>query len=359
MVIEQYTVTTQKYNFPQPTMETMLPQRLLEQSLSSLKLIRHESFRRSQHDAQYLSEISPSALIRSKTTPILLTPRTSETLIAAIDTSTTKIGETNSGMVVAVRGATVWKQNRDYHYTRLGPFIFHITDDNKKEVLNSLEKAYFGLSFNASRYSTPTLLQMPTRIAALLERWMQTALVKTAENGLILFDGSLTSGTSDAPVLRMKHILETARQRGNTILALSKGTCLRINGHLITDMLPDAKPPYLLEVADLKVKPPTVLLGDVYVARFSKAKLAFRLDIDHASSIENRRESVEKLIGNDVYAQSYPETLRLSHILCTFTANEVIAIQHLVSGRYGIKIICRPDMHRLLFGPFGKGERWA
>ena len=297
--------------------------------------------------------------LQLKRTPLALMPRTKETLIAAVDTSTIKIGETSTGIIIAVRAANVWKQNRAYRYKRLGPFIFHITEDNKKEVFNSLEKAYFNTQYASSHQSTPNLLQMPTRLASLLERWLQTMLAKTASHALILFDGSLTSGTIDTPVQRMKQILDTARRNGNTVLAFSKATSLRVNGYLITDLLPEEEPPYLLETTGVRFKPPTVLLGDVYVARLNKAKIAFRLDIDRETSVTSRLEAVEKLIGNDLYMQSYPETLRLAHILCTFTANEVLAMQHFITRKHGIQIINRPDMHRLLFGPFGKGEGYA
>jgi hypothetical protein len=136
-------------------------------------------------------------------------------------------------------------------------------------------------------------------------------------------------------------------------------TNLRVNGYLITDLLPEHEPPYLLETTGLQFKPPIVLLGDVYVARLNKANYAFRLDIDREIPIQHRMEAVEKLLGNDLYMQSYPETLRLAHILCTFTANEVLAMQHFITRKHGIQIINRPDMHRLLFGPFGKGESYS
>jgi hypothetical protein len=102
-----------------------------------------------------------------------------------------------------------------------------------------------------------------------------------------------------------------------------------------------------------------VLLGDVYVARLTKGNLAFRLDIDKEVPPAPRTEAVEKLLGNDLFSESYPETLRLAHILCTFTANEVLAMQHFVTRRFGLQIINRPDMHRLLFGLFGKGEGYS
>jgi hypothetical protein len=303
-------------------------------------------------------EQRPSSL-QLKRQPIPLKPVYQETVIAAVDTSTIKIGETSTGIIIAIRGATVWKQNRNYRYTRLGPFIFHITEENKKEVYNTLETAYFNTHYTSNHQAAPHLMQMPTRLASLLERWLQAMLAKTVTNGLILFDGSLTSGTFDTPVQRMREILSMARRNKNIVLAFSKMTSLRVNGYLITDLLPEHEPPYLLETTGLQCRPPTVLLGDVYVAHLNKANYAFRLDIDSEIPIQRRMEAVEKLLGNDLYMQSYPETLRLAHILCTFTANEVLAMQHFITRKHGIQIINRPDMHRLLFGPFGKGENYA
>ena len=303
----------------------------------------------------HVLEQYPSTL-QLKRTPIALKPNHQETIIAAVDTSTIKIGETSTGIIIAVRGATVWKQNRKYRYTRLGPFIFHITEENTKEVYSILERAYFTVRYETAHQSTPNLLQMPTRLASLLERWLQTMIAKTVPEGLILLDGSLTSGTFDTPIHRLREILRQARKNGSTVLAFSKMTSLRVNGYLITDQLPNHEPPYLLETTGLRFKPPTVVLGDVYVARLNKANYAFRLDIDSEIPLQHRMTAVEKLLGNDLYLQGYPETLRLAHILCTFTANEVLAMKHFITRKHGIQIINRPDMHKLLFGPFGKGE---
>ncbi len=359
MVIEQYTIT-EKYNFPQPTIDTTLPQRFLEQSLYSLKQVQHQPFQLNPQTFQQLNitEQYPSS-IQLKPQAIPIKPDHQETLIAAVDTSTIKIGETSTGMIIAVRGATTWRQNRAYKYTRLGPFIFHITEENKNAVYNSLEHAYFSTSYGASHQAAPNILQMPMRLASLLERWLQTMLAKTVNHGIILFDGSLTSGTLDTPVQRLREILSYARRNNSTVLAFSKATTLRANGILITEQLPNHDPPYLLETTGIHSKPPLILLGDVYVARLNKSNLAFRLDIDKETPVEQRMAALQKLIGNDLYTQSYPETLRLSHILCTFTANEVLAIKHFITRKHGIQIINRPDMRRLLFGPFSKGEIYA
>jgi hypothetical protein len=359
MLIEQLAITTTpKYSFPQPTIDTSLPQRLIELSIHSLKHAQNQPFQLNQ---QFFQQNSPEQIqtTRAQLQPIPLKPRLEKTMVAAVDTSSIKIGETTKGLVIAVRGATIWKNKRHYRYMRFGPFIFHVTEENKKEVYTALQRTYLTSPYEHNHNGSPSLLQMPTRIASLLERWQQTMLSKTVTNGLILFDGSLTSGINDTPTQRIKEILDNARKKQNVVLAFSKMTTLRFNGYLITDIPVNHKPPYLFKIVDLKPKPPIILLGDVYVAKLTKGNYAFRLDIDKQVSTEQKIEALEKLLGNDLFSQSYPETLRLAHILCTFTANEVIAIQHFITRKYDLKIINRPDMHKLLFGPFGKGENYS
>lgn len=297
-----------------------------------------------------------SQTLQLRTQPILLKPRREESIVAAVDTSTIRIGETSAGMLIAVRGANVWKQNRNYRYMRFGPFIFHLTEENKNDVYAALQRACFETPRGDSHGSFPNILQMPMRMASLLERWLQAMLSRTISRGQILFDGSLTSGTGDAPTSLIREILANARKRNTVVLAFSKMTNLRANGQLITDLSFEHKPPYLLEAIGMRPKPPMILLGDVFVAKLTKGSYAFRLDIDREVAVEQKIEAVEKLLGNDLVSQSYPETLRLAHILCTFTANEVIAMQHFVTRRCGLRLVNRPDMHRLLFGPFGRGE---
>jgi hypothetical protein len=335
-------------------MDTTLPQRFIELSLHSLKHVQNQTFQLNQQTIQQNSQEQLYALqLIPPTQPIPLNPKTETTTIAAVDTSSIKLGETAQGIIIAVRGTTIWKKAKNYAYLRVGPFIFHITEENLREVYNTLLKAYFP---EQNPQASPSFMQIPMRMANLLEKWLQASLAKTVHDGLILFDGSLTAGTADTPTQQLKEILAAARHMGNTVLAFTKATTLRFNGCLLTDAFPTYKPPCLIEVANLKPKPPLNLLGRVYVAKLTKGTHSFRLDIDLEVPPPQRIEAVEKLLGNDLIMYGYPETLRLAHILCTFTANEVIAMQHFIQHRYRLKIISRPDMHRLLFGPFGKGE---
>ncbi|MCW3998303.1 MAG: DNA double-strand break repair nuclease NurA [Candidatus Bathyarchaeota archaeon] len=357
-MIKQHSIAiTQKYNFPKQNIDSTLPERFFEQSLYSLNRLNQQPFQLNQHVFQKIFDKNNcTSKLQLRSNPIKLIPICKNTTIGAVDTSTIKIGETRKGILIAIRGAIIQRQNKKYRYTRVGPFIFHITERNRNQIYNELERACFRTHIERQS-NKPNLLQLPMYIASLLERWLKDSLVKRIKNGLILFDGSLVSGTIDSPLYYMKHILNQAKKNDSTILAFSKITKLRSNGYLITERLPRYDPPYILETNGVSAKLPIVLLGDIYVAKLNKTNYAFRLDIDKDLTFQVRKKAVERLLGNDFLIHGYPETLRLAHVLCTFTANEIVAVKHFLTSKHGIRIINRPDMHKILFGPFGKGEK--
>jgi hypothetical protein len=166
----------------------------------------------------------------------------------------------------------------------------------------------------------------------------------------------MTAGMIDCSVDDMAHLLETARNRLSTVLAFSKSTNLRFSGHKLTDYAKKAVPPCLLQINGFPAtQGPVLLLGDIYVAKLTHGLCSFRLDIDKKIPKEQAIEAVQCLLGNDLLVESYPETLRLAHIYSTFTAIEVIGIQRFIAHQYGLKTITRPNVRKLLFGPFGKG----
>jgi len=360
----QYTPTPSKYNFPQSLQDTALPTRFIELSLRSIKNIAsqdttlYQPYETITENAEPSEEITPVFLgqTKLKLNTIPLKPIHEETPIIAIDVSSIKIGETTTGILLAIRGAIVWKNNRHYHYLRIGPFPFHITEENKAEIYQ-LFRQYSLDTLTPNTTSTPSLIHMQTRITTLLERWLQMNIATQSQNTLILWDGSLTAGTNDSPTHIIAQLLETARNRLNTVLAFTKITRLRLSGHRLTDLIEKCTPPCLLEMDGYPIAPSNTIhfLGNIYVAKLTQGNCSFRLDIDRKLPREQAVEAIQRLIANDQLAESYPETLRLAHIYSTFTANEVIAIQRLLAQTHGIKTITRPNIRRLLFGPFGKG----
>ncbi len=284
---------------------------------------------------------------------IPLEPIVDQRPVAAIDVSSIRIGETETGILCAIRGAIVWKEKNGYKYHRLGPFPFHITEQNKQEIYKLFRKSHFAIHKDTT---TPNIINIQTRIGNLFERWLQLEISCSAYSTIILWDGSLTAGMIDSSVDEISRLLEIARNRLSVVLAFSKSTNLRFSGHKLTDLAEKSEPPCLLQINGFPYPSGSVLpLGDIYVAKLTPGVCSFRLDIDKKVPREKGIEAVQSLLGSDLLIQSYPETLRLAHIFSTFTATEVIGIQRFIAHQYGLKIVSRPNVRRLLFGPFGKG----
>ncbi|MCJ7720853.1 hypothetical protein MUO98_00385 [Candidatus Bathyarchaeota archaeon] len=357
-MIEQlnYT-TTPTYKFPPSIQQLQLPQAFIELSLSSMKNIESSYLQLNQTPinqpaTEHIADATPIMKIQQPSTikTIQLQPTTNERPIVAIDVSSIRIGETETGELCAIRGAIVWKEKNRYKYQRIGPFPFHITEQNKKEIHKLFRNNHFEFS------ETPNIVNMQARMGNLLERWLQLGISCSTYGTIILWDGSMTAGMADSPVDEMSRLLEIARNRLNTVLAFSKNTNLRFSGHKLTDYAKKAVPPCLLQINNFPASSgPVLLLGNIYVAKLTRGVCSFRLDIDKKVPQEQGIEAVQSLLGSDLLIQSYPETLRMAHIYSTFTATEVIGIQRFIAQQYGLKIVTRPNVRRMLFGPFGKG----
>jgi len=277
-------------------------------------------------------------------------PKSSSCFVTAIDVSSMKVAESENGFVCAMRGAVVWRDSRSYTYTRCGPLVFHI---------GSMPIAQLAPSVSHEDLGSPSLMRALSRFRNLLERWIQYRVCSTLENGIVLFDGSLTCGTPDNPTRRLQLILDIAKERGNVVIAFSKATKLLLSGHNVTKLASHAKPPCLIDIDSSVIKQfpthPIRLLGRIFVAKLAQRGFPFRVDIDRDVPLESEFESVGKLLSNDSVQQGYPETLRLAHILSTFTANEVTGIQRFLCKSYGFRMNPRLNMRRSLFGPFGTG----
>jgi hypothetical protein len=286
---------------------------------------------------------------------IPLYPLHKDTSVVGVDVSSIRIGETVDGLLLAVRGAVVQNINHVYNYLRLGPFVFHVTENNRKQIFSLLRKYQDDLPIESSVLD---FLHLQMRIASVLERWIQSKLCSICSNTLILLDGSLTAGTSDTPESVIAKILRLAKAKTNTILAFSKLSRIRLNGQALAEIALNGVPPCLVKIDDfLEGVNNLKLLGNVYVASFSNDNICFRLDVDKNLQQSQVLDAVQRLLGNDVsnHGHGYPETLRLAHIYSTFTANEVIGMQRYLEHERMLKISSRPNIRRLLFGPFGKG----
>ena len=149
-------------------MDTTLPRQFIELSLHSLKHGPDQALQLNQQPGQQFNSIDVrDQTLRLKPEPLPLKPLHEENIVAAIDTSTMKIGETSTGIVIAIRGANVWKQHRRYRYMRFGPFIFHVTEENKKQVYETLERTYSSSLHEHCHQGAPRPSMMPRPMTAI------------------------------------------------------------------------------------------------------------------------------------------------------------------------------------------------
>jgi hypothetical protein len=280
-----------------------------------------------------------------------LTPIPSNRPIAAIDTSTIRLGELEDGSLCALRGAVVILEGKHYKYTRYGPLVFSLGNSLSIDQIPEL-----GIASFAGGSNVEIVLR---RVRNSLERWVQLSVATALSDALILIDGSLTAGTPDNPTAETEHLLEIARNSENLVIAISKNTNLRIHDKSITALLQQNSEPCLLDV-DKRIRRqfpahPIQFLGRVFVGKLAQSGFPFRIDIDREVPAEETVTGVKQLIGTDIVDQGYPETLRVAHILSTFTAGDVLAIQSLAASRFGIQLLPKFALRRSLFGPFGTG----
>ncbi len=364
MLIEQiHYATTSRYNFPRFLEISGLPERFVELSLSSMGEVREKSFQPwlnfvdssiakveeyegivEVYSGEGISLISP------------LEPIPDATPIVAIDASSIKVGETEEGVICAVRGAVIWKEKSRYKYLRLGPFPFYITEENKKEILGLL-KYYSSISFSPSM---SFMIEIQNRLCEALERWIQMTISASISDSIILLDGSLTSRTSNFRPNILERILKNARDNSNIVLSFSKASTIKFLGKKITDLIIRRKETCLLEIDErmlsISSRRRLRLLGKIYVTKLNKRGYPFRVDIDKILPREIQIMAVQRLLGNELAFQGYPETLRLAHIFSTFTASDVIGIQRFIAREYGLKVVTWPSIRKALFGPFGTGN---
>jgi len=283
----------------------------------------------------------------------MLTPIATERPVAAIDTSTIKLGELEDGILCALRGAVVTLESKNYCYARYGPFIFSLNYDSMAgRCLQNL-----GLP---PLIGEPNIDGLLKRVRNMLERWLQFSVSSASKDAFVLIDGSLTAGTPDNPSRELEHILEVARRSESVMIAISKKTKLRIRNESVTKLLEGETNPCLVDV-DAEITEqfppyPVRFLGRVFVAKLAKSGFPFRIDIDRQIPRSDALAEFAQLTGTDIVDQGYPETLRMAHVLSTFTATDVLAMQAFAEGQFGLRMIPKLSLRHSLFGPFG--TRW-
>src|SRR5208282_5455012 len=223
---------------------------------------------------------------------IPLTPKPSTKPVAAIDTSTIKLGELEDGSLCAIRGTIVLLENHRYRYIRYGPLVFSVSSFPTRD-----DFAQLGIAPALNELNVECLLK---RVRDTFERWLQVSINRTLRDAFVLLDGSLMAGTSGNSSRELERTLNAARQARNLIIAISKNTKLRIGDKPITNLLDTFKKPCLLDIDTQIVRQfshSLRFLGRVFVGKLANSGFPFRIDVDRNAETEAILDGFHELIG--------------------------------------------------------------
>lgn len=192
---------------------------------------------------------------------------------------------------------------------------------------------------------------MIDRARSFLEKVLQLEAAKTYTDSLLLFDGSLISGTVDSPKRFVSEVLDSAAAHGNDIAAISKRTGLSLEPtkRSILSVLEGIFGPCYAEVKPYISQKKERYLGNIYVGKFTLHGEPFRVDIPNNSP--SKHISILSQLSGLAGDYGYPEELKMAHVLCVHSSIEVLELQSAATRIYGMEI--KEDIRKKIFGPFG------
>jgi hypothetical protein len=291
--------------------------------------------------------------------------------IVAVDSGIIRLGETQDGLIIALRGcAAILDQQgqMELKLFRSGPI--YLRNRDKPEILflmgQQLGKEDFFVEIDEE--PNPPRKKLKPHVAAWdshqygdrfrnwFERLIQLASVSLVNNGIILLDGALTLRTRDTPQVFLERLAQLASDHGNAIIAISKQSKLQVDGTPLTFLLDD----YPGRVCYRPISPllrqqdphrAERVLGNIYVARLSPIGPCFRIDVKPTRG-QSDHEALNQFFASCFMRAGYPDILVRAHVHSYFTPADVLELQAQIGNQYGLKPRGDVDLSTI-FTPFG------
>lgn len=288
--------------------------------------------------------------------------------IAAIDCGIVRLGETENGLVIALRAAIVIDKDgkSTVKLFKTGPIYLH--NQYKARILHemgkNLGKEDLFVELDTSKPEKPVPIKIKSGVADnahqygdrfrnWLERLVQKIAVSSIKNGTILFDGALTLRTRDTHAIYLEGLARDASQSGNSIVAISKQSLLQIQGTPIRFWLKDVpnKNCYRNLTSAMRKEGADRVLGNAYAARLSVLGPTFRMDVKPVEGSSDK-EAIDKFYNSALMRGGYPDILVRAHAHSYFTAPDVVQLQADAGAKY--TLVPQADVQLTgIFAPFG------
>ncbi|HEX6282667.1 MAG TPA: DNA double-strand break repair nuclease NurA [Nitrososphaera sp.] len=275
----------------------------------------------------------------STTTVTTIRPIKENALVAAIDSSSIKLAETEDGSLYAIKCgvATAYASHNLMHF-KIGPVLFYLSEKTVHE--SELEE----------RLSRLVLLDddlAKRLIRVRVERSVQKEIASHFTNSIILVDGSLKASIFEERDRSIRKISESSVLRKNMLVGISKSTRLKALDRAAAPLTKVPGPAYI-EVDDIIKSLIRNIIGSNLMVKLEKGGSSS--PILRADIVGDVSQSLGMLLGNDVVAGGYPETLRLAHHISTFTSTEVTCLRSHILNNYDVTELAAEDIRRTLLG---------
>src|SRR5215218_5286395 len=258
-------------------------------------------------------------------------------LVAAIDSSSVKLAETEDGSLYAIKcGVATAYAGRTLMHFKIGPVLFYLSEKTVHE--SELEE----------RLSRLVLLDddlAKRLIRVRVERAVQKEIASHFTNSIILVDGSLKASMFEERERSISKISESSVLRKNMLIGISKSTKLKALDRAAAPLTKVPGPAYI-EVDDIIKSLIRNTVGRNLMVKLEKGSSP----ILRADIVGDRSQSLGMLLGNDVVAGGYPETLRLAHHISTFTSTEITCLRSHILNNYDVTELAADDIRRTLLG---------
>jgi hypothetical protein len=257
-------------------------------------------------------------------------------MVAAIDSSSVKIAETEEGSLYGIKcGIATAYAGRALMHFKIGPVLFYLSESTIQD--SDLEERLSRLVLMDDDYAKRLV-----RVRA--ERAVQKELASHFTDSIILVDGSLKASVFEDRERSIGRIAESCVLRKNMMIGISKGTRLRVLDRAAAPLTKVPGPAYI-EVDMIIKSLIRNTVGSNSMVKLEKSSFVLRADI-----VGDRSESLGMLLGNDPVAGGYPETLRLAHHISTFTGTEMTCLRSHVLNSYNVTELAADDIRSVLLG---------
>jgi hypothetical protein len=272
------------------------------------------------------------------TTITTIRPIKDNALVAAIDSSSVKLAETEDGSVYGIKCgvATAYAGHTLMHF-KIGPVLFYLSEKTIHE--SELEE----------RLSRLVILDddLAKRLIRIrVERAVQKEIASHFTNSIILVDGSLKASIFEERERSISKISESSVLRKNMLIGISKSTKLKALDRAAAPLTKVPGPAYI-EVDDIIKSLIRNTVGSNLMMKLEKGSSS---PILRADIVGDKSQSLGMLLGNDIMAGGYPETLRLAHHISTFTSTEMTCLRSHILNNYDVTELVADDIRRTLLG---------